>query len=417
MKYNKVIIIGSGIGGLCAASAISPYCNSVVVYDKDLHADQPSIRKGVPQGAHISILLQAGLINLETLLPGIKSSLTHQGSAEIQAGTGQQIHEFGQWTPRRALDLVFLGQSRPFLEHAILQRVRDIDNVSLVDNCRVKSLTFGDHAEVSGITLQNAHGAEENIDADLVIDASGVGGKFAKQFSAQLGEEIIHDEMNIGIFYSTAHFHKPSDLRGKKENILIVPEAGESDIGGSLIDIEENRWCVSLHGRNHVTPPKNIQQWKELAKALPDTRIWERISQGTLIGDIQSFKKPKATWRRFDKLHKTPKGYLPVGDTISSVNPIFGQGMTVTTGHVLALQSALACSDNNLWRNYIDGAASWSEKAWQKACAYDKNFMRTLSLDPKKAAILKSLALARQRKSHDDPEAHLNVVLQSQMLT
>jgi len=417
--FEKVIVIGSGIGGLCAAAALSSSAQSIVIYCKDIRPEYPQVRRSVPQGSHISILLQAGLLNLGKLFPGIREELLEQGAAEIQAGTGQQIYEFGRWLPERELELSFLGTSRPFLEHIIYQRVKALPNVTLHDDTRVKALLLGEDGAIKGVKASNKTRGEFEDQADFVVDAAGVSGKFVNQLEADHQQTVPCETLDIGIFYSTAFFSKPESLREQKENILIVPEAGKSDIGGSLIDIENNRWCISIHGRNNVSPPENLEQWLDLAHQLPDQRIWQRAQQGTLIGSLESFKKPQSRWRRFDLCDWLPTGYFPIGDTISSVNPIFGQGISVTVGHAIALLEATrdqTSFDNTVFQDYIKGAAHWSQLAWKKTEAYDKNFTKLSSANEKQMEMLRQLAQARYQRIIDDPEAHLNFILQSQML-
>lgn len=416
-RLSKVIIIGSGISGLCSAAAIAPHTDSVEIHCKDIRPSGPFVRKSVPQGAHISILLQAGLNNLESLLPGIRQQLIDAGAAQIQAGMGQQIHEFGRWQPERELELTFLGLSRPLLEHQIYLRVKEIPGVALFNTSRIKQLIFDSTGKVTGVQGEK-EGTAFNARADLVIDASGIGGNFFTQIADIASQAVTTEQREIGIFYSTAQFRKPERFLGRKENILIVPEAGQTEMGGSLIDIEEEKWCISLHGRNNTAPPKSPDEWMNMAKSLPDPRIWERAASGAMIGNIQTFKKPHSYWRRFEKCSWLPEGYLPVGDAISSVNPIFGQGITVATGHAVALSEALAHSADRktLSLAYLQKAADWSGMAWLKTKSYDENLVRIESMPEHKMRILKDLAKVRHQQITDDPDAHLRLVLQSQML-
>ena len=416
-KFSSVIIIGSGIGGLCSAAAIAPHADRVEIFCKDERPDGPSVRKSVPQGAHISILLQAGLNNLEVLFPGIGKELVNAGAAEIQAGTGQQIHEFGRWQPERALDLTFLGLSRPLLEHHIYLRVKKIPAISISNQSRIRSLNVNSEGDVCGVHGER-DGKTFSANAELVIDASGIGGHFVKQIADIVNQSVETEQRQIGIFYSTAQFQKPQSFRGRKENILIVPEAGQTDMGGSLIDIEEEKWCISLHGRNNASPPGNPHEWMAMAKSLPDTRIWARAVSGDMIGDIRTFKKPISYWRRFEKCPWLPSGYLPVGDVISSVNPIFGQGITIATGHALALSEALAGNTNGktFYPSYLKKAAEYSGMAWRKTQSYDENLDRLESMPEHKKRMLKELAKVRHQQITDNPDAHLRLVRQSQML-
>ena len=409
-KFDQISVIGSGMGGLCCAAAIAPYCNRVIVFEKDSKPAQKGLRKSVPQGAHISILLQAGLNNLDKILPGISEKLLANGSAKIQAGVGQQIMEFGEWLPERPLNLFLYGQSRPFLEQNVREEVEQIENIDIHYDSRISQLNITQNA-VTGILLADG----QMVHSDLVIDASGVSGKFINQICKETGYNVKTDEQNIDIFYATAYLKKPKAYRESKENILIVPEPGVSDIGGSLLDVENDTWCVSLHGRKGAVPPKNKAEWLAQAKALSDRRIWDRVKDAHFEGDIATFKKPKATWRRFDIGDPLPQGYVPIGDTISSINPIFGQGMTVALGHSLALADELQQDNFDITR-YCKQAAEWSNKAWTRTNTYNNMVDKTKNLAPEKATFIKNLAKNKISKQTESDEAHLKMVYNTQML-
>lgn len=413
---NKVIIVGAGIGGLCAAAALAPNAKQIQIYCKDVRPDGPLARKAIPQGNHISILLQAGLRHLEKLFPGIEGELVGAGAAQIRAGSGQQIHINNRWMPERSLDLTFLGLSRPFLEELIYQRVSAIENVTIHTQTMIETLIFAE-GSVYGVCGQTAQGEKFSEEADLVIDASGIGGKLLAQLTANFSE-IGTDAIDIGVFYSTIFFTKPTEFLDRKENILIIPEAGVSRIGGSLIDIENNQWCISLHGQNHATAPKDFDGWMAMARQLPDTRIWDRANSAASHSQLYTFRKNQAYWRHFES-STIPKGYLPLGDVISSLNPILGQGMTVAIGHALALGEAFTAagdSEKSWEQKYLEQAAEWSKKGWTTTNSYYQKFSKAHTLSKEQLETLEKFSYKHHLLLEESPEQHLKYVMQSQML-
>lgn len=411
-----VVIIGGGIGGMAAAAALSKFCNKITLFEKDSPPCATQVRRYAPQGAHIHILLQAGLNMLDTLLPGFKQQLIEGGSAEINAGTGQQIFEYGAWRPSRHLDMTYLGQSRLLLESLLHKRIFDLDNVTF-SNQAVDQLHVSAHGEIVGFNVRDSGKVEY---ADIIIDASGASGHFVNGLSKEGAMELETSKLPINIFYSTIHFKKPQKFLATKENILVVPEAGVSNLGGSLIDIENDSWCVSLHGRDGEEIPNTLEQWYDAIKNLSDDRIWERLQGATPLTEIKCFKKAEAIWRRFDLCTSLPLGYFPIGDTINSLNPIFGQGMTAAIGHAMALYDTAnergLKKDVEFSQTYISRASEWTLKAWKKTTSFDKNFLSETRKDKKRIELVRQLTIAQHNKIRESEGFHLALVKEAQML-
>jgi len=112
-----------------------------------------------------------------------------------------------------------------------------------------------------------------------------------------------------------------------------------------------------------------------------------------------------------------PLGYFPLGDTISSVNPIFGQGMTVAFGHAKALGQAFTSAQaRTIQEHYIRDASSWSLKAWRRSSAYDSMFDKDNIRQQAHLSVLRSLALKKQQQAHENPDLFRQLIEQGQML-
>jgi flavin-dependent dehydrogenase len=396
------------MAGLCASAALRGAFDEVVILEKDPVLAETTSRKGVPQGAHLHSLLVGAQVMLEELFPGLKADLLAAGAAELRAGLDQQVFEAGAWMPERDLGYTILAQSRGMLEREVRHRVEALPGIRFVPGAKVTELVSAD-TEQARVSFTVA-GVSEALVADAVVDATGVSAALVRHLDC----EIPQDEVASGVSYVSGFLQKPAGLNRPPENILIVPEPSQSS-GGALLDVEGGLWVVSLHGRRGKKPPLEFEGWRQFAQSLPDQRIWERVKDAELAGEkLTPFNKPVSTFRRFDRARGIPPFYFPIGDVITSVNPIFGQGMAVLAGHAHALKAAFAESAESRNRRYIEAACAWSERAWRRAYAYDRTFLPGVSEGS--AAALGALARSRLEGVRRDAGLHRAMFVESQML-
>lgn len=171
---DTALIIGGGFAGMLAARVLSDFFGRVIVCEKDTLANDACPRRGVPQGSHIHGPLLGTIQILTELFPGLPAALTACGSLTVNAGLGIRTFVGGRWLPQRDFDLSFPMQTRGLLEHAIRKHISLIPNVLTRTGSRVLGLS-NRGKRITGVVVRSNDGADETIDGDLVIDASGRG--------------------------------------------------------------------------------------------------------------------------------------------------------------------------------------------------------------------------------------------------
>ena len=173
---DRAVVIGASIAGLLAAHALSDSYGQVTVIDRDELPETPTHRRGVPHGRHLHALAARGQQALEELLPGLTAALVADGAPAGDLLADARFYLSGHRLRQAHSGLTLLCASRPLLEHHIRTRMRTLPNLRFVDRCDVVGLlTSPDGHRVTGVrVLRRADGsADELLDADLVVDASG----------------------------------------------------------------------------------------------------------------------------------------------------------------------------------------------------------------------------------------------------
>ena len=102
--------------------------------------------------------------------------------------------------------------------------------------------------------------------------------------------------------------------------------------------------------------------------------IADALHNGQPIGEIATFRNPAAVWRRYDQMRRFPRGLLVIGDALCSLNPIYGQGMTMAALQALTLRHCLRRGDDALAHRFFSRrrTAHRSPVSWTRNHANDR---------------------------------------------
>ena len=265
-----------------------------------------------------------------------------------------------------------LGQSgiqgmtiaRQVLEHAIRRRVAGLPNLSIRTSARVRGLLYS-AGRVTGVRLAPPlGGAEEELTADLVVDASGRYSQLPKWLAA-LGlagprvEEVALETHYTSRIYS----RRPQHVSGAIG--LVVVSAPGGPRGGVALALDEQRWIVSQYAMDGERPPRDHAGFVAFARRLPSAALAELLETAEPLDGSSTMRFPSSLRRHYEQMRDFPQGLLVCADALSSFNPTFGQGITVAAKQALLLRDLCTRVPLvELGKAFLNQAAPIVDVAW-----------------------------------------------------
>jgi len=366
------VVIGGSMAGLLAARVLADAYGDVTVIDRDQLPAFPEHRRGVPQAHHAHALLARGQQVLEELFPGLTADLVARGAPRGDMLANARLHFSGHKLMQAPSGMVLISASRILLEDAVRRRARALPGVLFAPPSDVVGLATTPGGErVTGVrVLRREGGAAEVHEADLVIDASGRGSR-APTWLETLGfERPEEDRIWIDLRYTSRRYRLPPDALGGDLASVQAPTPTQPR-GGVLARLEHGEWLLTLAGVLGDRPPTDPDGFLAFARSLSFPDIHDAIENAEALDDPVPFRFPASVRRRYERLARLPEGFLPVGDSLCSFNPVYGQGMAVAALEALVLQRHLRCPDRSGSRKILRDLVRKLDGPWDMARGAD----------------------------------------------
>jgi len=376
---ERAVVLGASMGGLLAARVLADFFDTVMVVERDDLPEHPAVRRGVPQGRHVHVLLARGAQILEELFPGILHELVAHGAPVWDDGDLSKLHlSFGGHDVLRsgtvakdAKALTIHLPSRPFLECHVRQRLQAMPNVTILSSHEVAELTSTpDRRRVTGVrVVSRDDGAERELVADVVMDAMGRGAHTPALLDTLGYGRPVEDHIVMHTNYVSQLLQIPAGTL--TEMLVDIGPATNRPAGMFLSGYEHDTWMFTVFGMVGHQPPRDLPGMLSFAEEYCPDHLIETMRAAKPIGEVAHHHMPSSQWRRYDKMPRLPDGLLVCGDAICSLNPIYGQGMTVAALDAAALRACLRGGDTDLPRRYFRASAKSIGVAWQMVASLD----------------------------------------------
>ena len=353
---RHAVVVGAGIAGLATARTLSDHFEQVTVLERDELPAAAGPRRGVPQGRHAHALLSGGARAIAEMFPGIMEDLVGRGAALIEFNKGRWF-QAGGYRASCLIERKVISASRPFIEQVVRERVEALPNVRIEQ----------------GVAVETLLGSEGRVTGAQVFDGS-------ISYAIEAAPRVVDVECQMR--YATVILPRRTGDLGVDFSITIEsPPHGKR--AAFVMPIEGDRWIATIAAGYGASAPTDEEGFRAAAATLPAPELDTLLRGMGDLGPVATHRLISSKRRRYEKLKDVPAGFLALGDSVCSFNPIYGQGMSSAVLQAVALGECLAAYGNGgeLVKAFYRRAAKVIATPWQIAVGAD--FAYPESMGPK----------------------------------
>ncbi|MET7717261.1 FAD-dependent monooxygenase [Streptomyces sp. NPDC005407] len=389
---RRAVVIGGGMAGMLAAAVLADVSDEVTVIERDHLPEGPEPRKSLPQARHVHVLWSGGARAFEQLMPGITDRWLAAGARRIPLPTGLVSMTAQGWLRRWPEMQYMIACTRDLLDWVVREQVLKLPAVKLLQGHEMQALG-GTAGRVTGVRVRTPDGQDLTVGADLVVDASGRGSR-ATEWLQTLGIGGIKEaEVDSGLVYASRLYRAPAG--GESFPIVNVQSDPGDPVPGqtaTIVPVEQGRWLVTLSGTRGGEPSRDPDQFESFARSIRHPVVGELIAMTTPLTEEVTVSRSTVNRRRyFEKALAWPDGFIVVGDSVATYNPLYGQGMTVAAQGLVELRAAVGRSGlraPGLARDVQRAIARPAGLAWELATSQDILYPGAMGQQPRPGTAL-----------------------------
>ncbi|MEV4313432.1 hypothetical protein [Actinocrispum sp. NPDC049592] len=375
---RSAVVLGGSAAGLCAAGALAPHFDQVLVLERDELPAEAEHRRGVPQSKHPHFLLNSGRRAIGKLFPGFEEDLIAAGGLHLMPSLDAAYLDGDGWAARKRSSMTMIYSSRILIERVLRDKVRELPNVVIREGVTVTGLTVR-NGQITGVDF-----AAEHVDADFVVDAMGRGSSVGTWLVAAGWPEPEVRTLDAKVTYTSRWYALPTERPASWwwQHLVIMPtldkreHPAEHEFLVNFFPIEGNR-VIACMGSWGIDMPRTSDTFVESARRVRTPLFAAAMDECAATSEVHLTRSTGNKWRRYDRWARPPQGLAFVGDSICAFNPFYAQGISSAAGSALLLREHLARTgrlDAGFSARFLAAQRKLLDVPWRLAMARDQGY-------------------------------------------
>jgi flavin-dependent dehydrogenase len=219
-------------------------------------------------------------------------------------------------------------------------------------------------------------GGETTLLADLVVDASGAASKLARWIARLPNGARLQAKKTVtgsSMQYVSRWFQIQSVDAPDWRCLSVVPTVGTARRSAMMLRAENDRWGVVLLAPAGEPLPYDDKAFLDFIDGLAVSELRDVLTRARPVFPIHRYGPTVNRMMHYDLLTAWPAGLVAIGDSVCSLDPYFGLGMTAAARGAVLLGAHLdrkgECTVPGL--EFQNELASLNAQSWRVATGRD----------------------------------------------
>ncbi|ASO19741.1 2-polyprenyl-6-methoxyphenol hydroxylase-like FAD-dependent oxidoreductase [Actinoalloteichus hoggarensis] len=370
---RRALVLGGGIAGLTAAVVLADHAEEVIVVERDDLATDSDPRRPNPSAPHSLGIHELARRQFDRWLPGLTETLLGEGARPVDSGSHWHVDGVRK-APVAGEPLICL--TAPLLQRRLRDRVAALPAVHLIRGKATGLTHHGSRVDGALVADPGRRGPGDRIGADLVVDAMGR--------SSRLGEWLARAgyptpptrRVVLDLGYATRLYRRDPDGRrvDDPDSVYSLRTGRLGPAGGLLLlPVEGDRWSATVLGYGDARPTRDVADFEARCRAEPVAALHRLVRTSAPVSEVAAARHRDSRRRDFHRMRRLPAGLAALGDSVASLNPVYGQGLSVALLQAGALHAWLRTPGaiDEPAAGYFDRSRVVVDAAWRLSAAGD----------------------------------------------